>query len=105
MSKIKKFLNFYYELKKFDKLATATERMSAIIEYINVFGYIIGVEVKDDWRMNNRATFTLFLILITLWLIGYTLYAQFPSLSCVELLGGLALTLMVNGHYVIRSSF
>ncbi|XP_037037213.1 odorant receptor 67d-like [Bradysia coprophila] len=86
--------------KKFDELPTITKRMSAIMDFINFFGYFVGVEIKLNWQMNNRSTFTLLLIFIVTWLIGYTLYAQFPSLSCVELLGGSALLLSSAAKYV-----
>lgn len=79
------------------KSRTAVEKFSTIFNFINKIAYFVGVEFQDDWHFSNRRSMrTLLLIIVISWLLVYSLCVEFPTLSCVELLGGSSLVVMVS---------
>lgn len=76
-------------IKVDDDRGTAVEKLAAIVNFINSIQYIMGLELVNDW------TSSLFMNIVTWCFLGYTMYIEFPTLSCFVLLGGSALTLTV----------
>ena len=79
---------------------TAIQQFHLIIDIINSFAFVVGIEFTSDWKYNSITVANMIMNLFYLWDEFYTMYVLFLSLSCVDLIAGMQVTVPVR--YSVR---
>lgn len=74
---------------------TALDTFRSQVRFIITTQYILGYELKKEWRYNNRLIYICILLSLMMWLIPYSMYLERKSLVLFVLIAGLMFELLV----------
>lgn len=81
---------------KTGKASTAVEEITVIMNYINNWAFVSGIEFINDWKLNFRLFVTALANLSLLCIQFYSLCYLYPDIKLVIVLGGVAYTTSVR---------